>query len=200
MWWLAIVMEETSDDELLRRYQRGDTRALGTLYDRHAPRVRAFVCRMGPERADDLVQDVFLRVVRGAGEFHGQSKFSTWLFAIARNVCLDTARRDKFRKMPSLDAPLGSDPDDRTMGETIRDESPSSDALRQSSDIEFRKAFDRAIATLPSEQREVFLMREFGDLQFAEIATMTGANENTVKSRMRYALDGLRRALKGFAD
>jgi len=199
MWWLAIAVEETSDEELLRRYSRGDARALGILFDRHAPRVKAFVMRMGPERADDLVQDVFLRVVRGAKEFQGQSRFSTWLFAIARNVCLDTARRDKFRKMPSLDAPLGNDPDDRTMGETIRDDSPVSDAHRQTSDTQFRAAFDKALAALPAEQREVFVMRAFGDLQFAEIASTTGVNENTVKSRMRYALEGLRRRLEGFA-
>ena len=198
MWLLALIGEPPSDEELMDRYLAGDARALGTLYDRHARPLRAFSLQQGAQRPDDVVQDAFLRVVRNAAGFKGQSKFRTWLYTIARNLCVDASRRDKFRRGPSLDAPQGGDDDGPTLGERMASDATGMDASRNTADKQFRGAFDAALELLPDEQREVFVLRELSDLSFAEIADATKTNENTVKSRMRYALKSLREALKDF--
>lgn len=197
MWLLAILTGEApSDETLMERYAKGDAKALGTLYDRHCRALKAFVIQQGAQRPDDVVQDTFVRVVRNPGGFQGQAKFRTWLYTIARNLCIDASRRDKFRSGPSLDAPMGGD--GPTLGERVANDAPESDASRALADSQFKAAYDAALARLPAEQREVFVLREVSDLSFAEIAELTGANENTVKSRMRYALKALRDALIEF--
>jgi RNA polymerase sigma-70 factor (ECF subfamily) len=196
IWTTNHAEHDPSDEALMRRFQQGDSRALGTLYDRYAARLRAFVAKQGARRPDDLVQDAFLRVVRSGESWTGQARFKTWLFQIARNLAVDASRRDRFREMPSLDQPVGGDPDGkRTLGDRFASEVPEGDGVRTTADAQFREAYERALAALPDEQRQVFLLRQIGDLSFAEIATELGINENTAKSRMRYALQALRQAL-----
>lgn len=202
-WLLMVVRKEAtpaeppSDEALFERYLAGDPRAMATLYDRHARALRAFAAHRGAARPDDVVQDAFLRVVRNGQGFQGQAKFRTWLYTIARNLCVDASRRDHFRSGPSLDAPSGPD-DARTLGDRIASDDPGIDAARNVADREFQKAFEAAMEQLPEEQREVFALREISGLSFAEIAEATACNENTVKSRMRYALKQLREALMDF--
>lgn len=201
---LAILLaawhdEETSSDEaLMQRFLAGDPRALGVLYDRHARALKAFALQRGARRPDEVVQDTFLRVVRGGQSFRGDSKFRTWLYAIAGRLCIDAARRDSHRMGPSLDAPLGREPDAPTLGERMVNEDVGTDASRNAADTQFRGAFAAAMAQLPDEQREVFSLREVAGLSFEEIAEQTQCNVNTVKSRMRYALKALREALVEF--
>lgn len=194
---MVLGEDPASDETLFARYQAGDARAMATLYDRHARALRAFALQRGAARPDDVVQDTFLRVVRNGQGFQGQAKFRTWLYTIARNLCTDAARRDRFRAGPSLDAPIGDD-DNRTLGDRIANDDVGTDASRALADRQFQAAFDAAMAQLPEEQREVFALRELSGLSFAEIAEATGINENTVKSRMRYALKQLRDALADF--
>lgn len=199
MWFWGWLQgsEEDSDEDLMARYQRGDSRALGTLYDRYARRLRAYALRQGAKRPDDLVQDAFLRVVRNGETWKGDAKFKTWLFQIARNLAVDASRRDRFRQMPSLDAPASRDgDDDRTLGDRFANEAPEGDGERRTADEQFRAAYEVALQHVPEDQREVFLLRQYGDLSFAEIADQLGTNENTAKSRMRYALQSLRTALQ----
>lgn len=205
MWLLMMAAlvalaatENASDEALYERFVGGDSRALGVLYDRHCRALKAFAIQQGAARPDDVVQDAFVRVVRNAQGFKGQSKFKTWLYTIARNLCVDASRRDKFRSGPSLDAPMGDD-DGPTLGERIASDAPGLDASRNTADKQFRQAYEAAMQTLPDEQREVFTLREISGLSFAEIAEATATNENTVKSRMRYALKALREALADFA-
>jgi RNA polymerase sigma-70 factor (ECF subfamily) len=204
MWLLMMAAlvalaatESASDEALYERFVGGDSRALGVLYDRHCRALKAFAMQQGAARPDDVVQDAFVRVVRNTQGFKGQSKFKTWLYAIARNLCIDASRRDKFRSGPSLDAPMGDD-DGPTLGERIASDAPGLDASRNTADKQFRTAYEAAMQTLPDEQREVFTLREISGLSFAEIAEATATNENTVKSRMRYALKALREALAQF--
>lgn len=190
--------EEATDEVLMERYLAGDPRAMAVLYDRHARPLMAFAMQQGAARPDDVVQDAFLRVVRNGHGFKGQSKFRTWLYTIARNLCVDASRRDRFRKGPSLDAPMGSDEDGPTLGERVASDMVGGDASRNTADGQFREVFDATMERLPEEQREVFSLREISGLSFAEIADLTKCNENTVKSRMRYALKALRDALADF--
>ena len=191
---------DESDEALMTAYRAGEVRAFERLLARHEKPVWNFLRRFSrdAEAAEDLLQEVFLRVVKDAQEskaaWKGGAKFSTWLYTIARNLCIDRARRAVHREAASLD---GSGPAGTESTETLHDRIASTDALADAvvADRQAARRIDRAIADLPDEQREVFLMREVMELPFAEIATVVGASEPTVKSRMRYALEKLRGAL-----
>jgi len=188
-----------SDEALMQRFQEGDSYAFKVLMERHRRGVYNFVLRHvgDTSAAEDLLQDVFLRVVQGAHRYKLESKFTTWLYTIARNLCVDRARKMKFRRHRSLDQPIGSE-DDSSLGDRIADDGLSTDRRAVSSELQDRLA--QAIATLRDDQREVFLMREYSNLPFKEIAEIVGVPENTVKSRMRYALEHLRRTLSEYQD
>jgi RNA polymerase sigma-70 factor (ECF subfamily) len=188
------MSDQQTDEQLMHAYREGDTRAFEALLARHERKVWGFLRRSVGDAAlaEDLLQEVFLRVVRS--EWKGESKFTTWVFAIARNLCIDHARRAVHRDARSLDAPTR--PDDEA-GETLHDRlaTQDRDAEGLTSDGQVRVRVEAAVAALPPDQREVFLLREVMDMPFAEIAVVVGAPEPTVKSRMRYALERLREAL-----
>jgi RNA polymerase sigma-70 factor (ECF subfamily) len=188
------MTSERTDEELLADFQQGDASAFERLLRRHRGPVYTFLLRMlgDREQAEDLAQETFLRVVKGAASWEHRARFQTWLYAIARNLCVDRARRDKFRRMDSADAPVEEG------GPPVVEATPSGDPApdRAAGNERIRPLLLRALASLPSEQREVFLLREHSGLAFKEIAALTGTNENTVKSRMRYALEGLRKSLE----
>jgi len=185
-------------------YQKGDLGAFAELVARHERRLWNFLRRFVSDAAmaEDLLQEVFLRVVRSAGEWRASAKFSTWLYTIARNLCTDHARRMSFRKATSLDGPAHAGGDGEGSGPSRLDGVMGGDRGAEVAAVnrELAARLDRAVAALPPDQREVFLMREVMDLPFAEIALAVGASEPTVKSRMRYALERLRQALKEFRD
>lgn len=187
-----MAADET-DEQLMRRFQRGDARAFETLMLRHRTPVHSFLLRLTGERtrAEDLTQETFLRLVRGAAGWEPRAAVRTWLFTIARNLAADEARRQVFRATESLDslAPGG----DRPRHAEPAEPGPGPDEAAEAARL--RPVLEGALAALPQEQREVFLLREHAGLSFGEIAGATGVNENTVKSRMRYALLALRERL-----
>jgi RNA polymerase sigma-70 factor, ECF subfamily len=199
---LEHVGEPLSDEALMSAYQGGDARAFGLLLERHRRPVFNFLVRsVGDQnQAEDLLQEVFLRVVRGAEGYSRQAKFTTWLYTIARNLCVDAQRRGKFRKTTSLDATTdGADGEEGTpLMDRIADGQQSTE--RQAIGHELRGKLEEAISALSGEQREVFLMREVSGMPFKEIADVIGCPENTVKSRMRYALEHLRELLEEYKD
>jgi RNA polymerase sigma-70 factor (ECF subfamily) len=192
-------------------YQQGDVAAFEELMARHERPLWTFVRRfVGDDAtAEDVLQEVFLRVVGAAGDWKSQARVSTWLYTIARNLCTDHARRAVHRRASSLDAPAGLSADgspneswDESSGPVLGDRiaAATPGAEGEAMDRELRLHIDRAVDLLPTEQREVFLMREVMDLSFSEIAVAVGASEPTVKSRMRYALEKLRQALVTFHE
>ncbi len=198
---MAAVRGDASDEVLMVRYQRGDREAFALLVKRYSKQVYNFVLRQlkAPALAEDVTQDVFMRLVQNAAEFKHEARFSTWLYAIARNLCIDQLRRLQHRRHPSLDQPLGPS-DGRTLGDAVASEHHSASAERSAASSEMQASILRAVEGLPDEQREVFLLREIADLPFKDIAEITGVSENTVKSRMRYALDRLKQALCEFEE
>ena len=187
-------MSERTDEELLADFQQGDAGAFERLLARHRAPLYTFLVRMlgDREKAEDLAQETFLRIVKGAQAWEERARFQSWMYAIARNLCTDRARRDRFRKTESLD----QEPVEGAGGtivDGVPDPGPLPDQAAESERL--RPLLQRALLSLPPDQREVFILREQAGLPFREIAAITGANENTVKSRMRYALLGLRKAL-----
>lgn len=193
-------MRDDSDESLMLRYRDGDVRAFELLVTRHRKALFNFILRFVRDTAaaEDVTQETFLRLVKGADAYERQAKFTTWLYTIARNLCVDAARRGKHRKAASLDAPLGDEDGAATLLDLVPDTGAGVDRQAQSRELAVR--LRQAIEALPDEQREIFLLREVADLQFNEIANVIGCPENTVKSRMRYALEKLREALEEYRD
>lgn len=167
----------TDDDaELVRFAQGGSEPAFAALYDRHAAGVaRALASFAGPDRdlLDDMVQDVFLRVVRGLAAYTAIQPFTHWLYTIALNVGRNQARR-RAADLPletahivQVAAPVGADADDTL-------------------------TLMRLVAGLPETMRDVVGLRVGSDLSFAEIAKLLGIPEGTARSRMHNAVRLLR--------
>jgi len=171
------------------------------LMERHEARLRRLAYGMlaDKSRVDDVLQDAFIRVVQNAADFKHEARFSTWLYTIARNLCIDQIRKRALRRHPSLDEPRRSEESDGpTLGEQTADSRANVERTAVAGEI--RERVLAAVDELPEEQREVFLMREVSNLPFKEIAEIVGVPENTVKSRMRYALERLQAALSDFEE
>jgi len=190
-----------SDESLLERFNGGDAGAFEILLSRYRVPIFNFILRSVRDRhkAEDLMQEVFLRIVRRSKDFKGESKFSTWTYAIARNICIDESRKAKHRRHRSLD--VGSRRGDGESAPLVeRVASNSHGADRSATSRKLRGEIAEAVELLPEDQREVFLLRQVQGMPFKEIADLVGVPENTVKSRMRYALERLREALIEYED
>ena len=188
--------DKQNDEELMLLYQKGDERAFEVLYWRHQRGIFNFISHFIGEsgnQAEELLQDVFLKVVKASKRYEPSAKFTTWLYQIARNGCIDHFRKMKHRKTTSLAQPIDSE-EEMVLESTIAGTDPSPEKAARISEV--AQVLEEAIAALPEDQKEVFLMREDLNLSFAEISELIGCPVNTAKSRMRYALEHLRKTLK----
>ncbi len=198
---MSASRSEVTDEALMTRFQGGDRHAFTLLVRRHQSPLYNFALRhlRSSPAAEEVVQETFLRVLHSAAGFMQASRFTSWLYAIARNLCIDVLRKQAQRRHPSLDEPMNTeDETGTTLGERSADRRTSVERAAVSTEI--RERLLSAVAQLPEEQREVFLLREMSNLAFKEIAEVVGAPENTVKSRMRYALERLQEALSEFEE
>lgn len=187
-------MNERSDEGLLEAYRGGDTHAFETLLLRYRRSLFSYLLRYLGDRpiAEEIYQDTWMRVIERVEDFRGDSRFSTWLYAIARNRCLDHQRRMRFRRHASLDASASS-LDGNPMGERIP--SPQAPVDRAAMRRTLQARICDAVDQLPAEQREVFLLRQTQGMPFHEIGEVVGIPAATAKSRMRYALERLQLTL-----
>ena len=179
---------EASDEELMLRYGKGDARAFELLYRRHRLPLYRFLLRQVGNRdtAEELFQDLWMRVVNYRGRYEVEGKFTSWVYAVAHNRLMDFYRangRASFLSHEESESVL----EDLPAGEIAAD-------LR----LDRKRAVERllaALAELPDAQREVFLLQQEGDLSIEEIAAATGVSRETAKSRLRYAVAKLRASL-----
>ena len=201
---MSSLRSDPTDEELMVRFQRGERPAFALLVRRHKTRLYNFVLRQirNVSAAEEVVQETFVRVVQNAAEFRHAARFSTWLYTIARNLCVDHARKRALRRHPSLDEPERDFDGDATDRPDLSDRTADVGASVERSAVssEIRERVVTALYKLPDDQREVFLMREVGSMPFKDIAEIVGVSENTVKSRMRYALEHLQAALSEFEE
>jgi RNA polymerase sigma-70 factor (ECF subfamily) len=197
---VSQVTDDAPDETLLRRFNEGDAAAFEALMGRYERPLFNFVLRYvgDRQRSEEILQDTFLRVLERSRDFKGESKVSTWLYTIARNLCIDESRKRKHRKHRSLDAPGTTEEDGPALVERVPARGPAVDRAVIAETLGPQIA--AAIEGLPEEQREVFLMRETQAMPFKDIAAVVGVPENTVKSRMRYALERLQEALREYED
>ncbi|MFT3756680.1 MAG: RNA polymerase sigma factor [Pseudoxanthomonas sp.] len=177
---------DTTDEALMSAWVAGDALAFEQLYARHRGRLYRFLLRQlrNPALADELFQDVWQKVIAARSGWQPQAAFGAWLFRIAHNRLGDHWRAQKHR-------PAAPDDADERLARIADADTPE----RQLSEFEQRRRLQLALAELPDEQREVLLLRLEQGLTLEEIGEITGAGRETVKSRLRYAMDKLRARL-----
>lgn len=163
-------------------YGGGDARAFETLYARHRGGLFRFVLRAIKDRgaAEELFQEVWVRVIEARGRYAPKARFTTWLYTIAHNLLVDHWRK-KGLSLVSLD-----------------DEDAPVESANPARQAEARQALARlveAVEALPAAQREAFLLHQEAGLSVPEIAAVTGAGEEAAKSRLRYAMAKLKAAV-----
>ena len=187
------------DEELMNRYRDGDAHAFEVLYTRHkGPLYRYLLRQCGAAAlAEELFQDVWMKLIRARERYEARAKFTTWLYTLAHNRLIDHYRRAK------AGVPISYDPFDRAQDrddpdEPLIEQVADSAAHEPDNELDRRRLGQRLlaqIAALPEAQREAFLLREESGLSLEEIAAVTGVNAETAKSRLRYALTKLRQGL-----
>jgi RNA polymerase sigma-70 factor (ECF subfamily) len=183
------VVSDDEDAQLMLAYARGEMRAFETLYSRHRGALYRYLMRQARdgEVANDLFQEVWSRVIVNRARYEPRAKFRTFLFTLAHNCFIDHCRRSKAR-------PAGiviEDADAADLLPASEDSQPDSALARDQA----RSRYRAALATLPPEQRDVYLLHEESDLSLEEIARVTGVGAETAKSRLRYAVGKLKAAL-----
>ena len=178
-----------ADEELMLGYAGGDAGAFEVLYGRHRGPLYRFLLRQVGDTAtaEELFQDVWMRVIDSRGRYQPRAKFSSWVYAIAHNRLMDFYRASgKARFL------------DQEQAEDVLDALPSED-LPPEVLVDRKRAAERlfaALADLPEPQREAFLLQQEGELSVEEIGAVTGVSRETAKSRLRYALAKLRASLE----
>jgi RNA polymerase sigma-70 factor, ECF subfamily len=185
--WKAMDLED--DGKLMLRYARGDLRAFEALYQRHRSGLYRYLSRhtRNPESANDLFQEVWSKVIASRERYEPRAKFQTFLYRIAHNCFIDYCRRTTVRAEVSAD---GADDWESSLPAPDRDRP---DARAEQAQVVAR--YKTALAELPAEQRDVFLLYEESGLSLEEIAVITAVGPETAKSRLRYAVSKLRHAL-----
>jgi RNA polymerase sigma-70 factor (ECF subfamily) len=179
----APAGQETSDEELLSAFLRGEREMFTALVQRYERPLYGYLCRLtgSAEEADDVFQETFLQVWRKADSFRGASTFRTWLYAVAINVSRSRARRRRGRPdagpFPAEQANGAAGPDGQAQAREVG------------------RLIAGAVGRLPAEQREVFVLRAYEEMTYPEIADSVGRPLGTVKSQMRLALARLQRDL-----
>jgi len=182
--------EAPSDERLILGIRDRDEAALAALYTRYADVVYGLALRIvrNPEVAEEVVQETFMRVWRGAHTFQGNpSGLRAWLFRIGRNLALDQLRRQAARPRTITVTPNPTD--DRAPLDTLADE--TCDVAVQATDPCLHEQMRRALLTLPPEQRYALELAYFGGLTHREIAEETGEPLGTIKTRLRLGLQKL---------
>jgi RNA polymerase sigma-70 factor, ECF subfamily len=189
---LTRRVDGVSDDEdaqLMLAYAGGEMRAFENLYSRHRGALYRYLMRQArdTEIANDLFQEVWSRVIANRTRYEPRAKFRTFLFTLAHNCFIDHCRRMKSR-------PHGLGIEDADAADLLpADEDARPEAVLQRK--ESTERFRAALATLPQEQRDVYLLHEESELSLEEIARVTGVGAETAKSRLRYAVGKLKAAL-----
>ncbi|MDA7087849.1 RNA polymerase sigma factor [Pseudomonas sp. SA3-5] len=180
-------LPDEEDAALLRRYRQGDAEAFALLYQRHRLGLFRFLCGLcgDPTLAEEVFQDTWMSLIRSQSLQREAVLFKTWLYQIARNRLIDHWRKTGRRQATH-----------EAFDEQLHDQPCSeSDPEQQFGLSRDKQRLQAALDDLPPEQREVFLLRAHGDLELHEIAELTRTPAETVKSRLRYALQKLRRLL-----
>ena len=186
-----MKLQGKNDQELVHMYINGQEQCLSELIYRHKSKIYTSIYLLVKDQylAEDIFQDTFIKVINTlkAGKYNEEGKFLPWVIRIAHNLVIDHFRRDKR-------TPIVTTSDGYDIFETLQfyDESVEDVMVREQTYSDLKAMIHR----LPSEQKEVLIMRHYGDLSFKEIADVTNVSINTALGRMRYALNNLRKMME----
>lgn len=177
-------MVETLENRLIERSGKGDAAAFGELVGIYRRRLYSYLIKLSGDRnaAEDIFQETLIKVWNGIKKYDDRQKFASWLFSIAHNCSIDYLRKKKLA--------------DTTFVELKEETVLTKDAQDLYSSKELKERLDIELNQLPFKQRQVFFLRQFGELSFKEIAEITKEPLNTVLSHMHYAVTKLRAALR----
>lgn len=180
-----------TEQELVSRARAGDTAAFEQLMLDSQDRVYTLCLRMTGDREDalDLAQETFFNAWRGLGSFQGNSSFSTWVYRLASNACIDFLRKRKRRQQG--ESPHSLDDEEAPLPEPADPRGSPEEELERK---ELRRAVERGLQALPDHHRQVLVMRELSGMSYQEIGAVLDLDLGTVKSRIARA----RLALKKF--
>ena len=189
----APTDENSRDILLMERIGAGDHRAFRELVERHQNAIVGTVAKMlgNASEAEDIAQQVFLRVWRHAKRYRPDAKFTTYLFTITRNLVFNESRRKKRRNEVSADE---REENSHTLIPADPNRQPDSELLQE----ELRQAVDKAIASLPEPQRMAVVLRRYEQMPYEEIARVLDVSISAVKSLLFRARAALRDALAGY--
>ena len=182
-----------TEQELVARARRGDESAFEALVTENEKRIYNLCRRLtgNQEDAAELTQEAFLNAWRGLGRFQGESSFSTWLYRLATNACIDFLRKEKRRQSLSMTVSLDDEEEARQV--ELPDERYAPEGALERA--EARRAVAEGLERLTLEHRQVLVLREIHGLSYAEIGQVLGLEEGTVKSRIARARGALRKVL-----
>jgi RNA polymerase sigma-70 factor, ECF subfamily len=182
-----------TDIECINAYLSGDSNALEPLVEKYKRPLYSFILKMteGHEDTDEIFQETWFRALKNIHKFRHKN-FLNWLFRIAHNLVIDRARRNK--KNVSMQTSFGGDDGDSTLEDQIA--APGISPAEESGGTMLGKQIEDAVKTLTADQKEVFLLRMYGNTSFKEIAKLQKCSINTCLARMQYALGKLRSILK----
>ena len=187
-----MKLEQQTDQELIRRYVAGEEAGLEILIDRYKAKLYTSIYLLVKDEslAEDIFQDTFIKVINTlrSGRYNEEGKFLPWVMRIAHNLVIDYYRKE--RRTPVV---VNSDGFDIFDVLQFSDESVESRMIREQTYYDLRRMVQR----LPDDQKEVLIMRHYGDMSFKEIAAVTDVSINTALGRMRYALNNLRKMMYG---
>jgi len=194
---------EPRDDDrgvaLMLAWQGGDEAAFDALVEAYSGQVYALLTRfMGRSSArEDMVQEVFLRVIRAKDRYEPTARFTTWLYRIVFNLAVNETQRSRSRATWSLDAPIGGGDDGPTHDALDEDAPDPSDGLERSDAVQAVRA---AIASLPDNQRLALVLAKYHDMPYVEIGQVLGSTEKAIKSLIHRAREALRERLTPFLE
>lgn len=190
-------MPSDADGELMRRVKRGDASALAELVDRYQQPVINFIGRTLQDfvEAEDLAQNVFLQVFKSAHRYQETAKFTTWLFTIARNLCLNELRRRSRHPTEPMDLPTSAADDAPPRQFADRVTTGPTEALLRA---ELTQKVEEAIAALPENQRTALLLCREEELSYEAISEVLGCSLSATKSLIHRARETLKARLKPY--
>lgn len=184
---------DNTDIECINNYLAGDANALEPLVEKYKRPLYSFILKMteGREDTDEIFQETWFRALKNIHKFKHKN-FLNWMFRIAHNLVIDRARRN--RKNISMQTSVGSDSHDSTLEDHLA--APGLSPAEEAGGNSLGKQISSAVETLSPEQKEVFMLRMYGNISFKEIAKIQKCSINTCLARMQYALTKLRSVLK----
>ena len=183
---LSLMGSELSDEELMLAYVEGDAAAFEVLYTRHKQAVYRYLLRMCNNAAicDELFQDVWLKLIKSRTSYSVQARFTTWLYTLAHNHFIDY-----YRKQKNVKENIAIDTEELAARTAHEPEQAVSTGQSMNKLLQL-------IDALPDEQKQAFLLKEETGMSVVEIAEVMSVNQETAKSRLRYAIKKLREGLQ----